>query len=59
MSQNSANVTRFDLHFKTKLNWPTYEAALKYAMYLRRALDKDHSPRDMMDIQSFMWSIAK
>ncbi|CAA6826450.1 MAG: Unknown protein [uncultured Thiotrichaceae bacterium] len=59
MSQNSANVSRFDLHFKTKLNWQTYEAALKYAMYLRRALDKDHGPRDMMDIQSFMWSIAK
>lgn len=59
MSQNSANVSRFNLNFKTKLNWQTYESALKYAMYLRRALDKEHSPRDMMDIQSFMWSIAK
>lgn len=59
MSQNSANVSRFNLNFKTKLNWTTYESALKYANYLRRALDKEHSPRDMMDIQSFMWSIAK
>lgn len=59
MSQNSANVSRFDLHFKPKLNWQTYEAALKYAMYLWRALEKEHGPRDMLDIQSFMWSIAK
>lgn len=59
MSQNAANITRFDLHFKPRLNWQTYEAAQKYALYLRRALDKEYSPRDMMDIQSFMWCIAK
>nr|CAA6816565.1 MAG: Unknown protein [uncultured Thiotrichaceae bacterium] len=60
VSQNAANLSRFELHFKTKLNWQTYEAAMTYAKYLHKSLDAaDNAPRDMMDIQAFIWSIAK
>lgn len=60
VSQNAANLSRFELHFKTKLNWQTYEAATKYAKYLYKSLgDAENTPRDMMDVQAFIWCIAK
>jgi hypothetical protein len=55
------NVTRiaarkygFDLQYQSKPNWNTYVSLLGFAETIRRDL-RDMKPRDMIDLQSFMW----
>lgn len=55
------NVTRraaaaygFDIQYASKPNWQTYSALLEFAEIVRRDL-RDLRPRDMIDIQSFLW----
>ncbi|HVE59046.1 MAG TPA: hypothetical protein VNB22_19640 [Pyrinomonadaceae bacterium] len=55
------NVTRqaareygFDLCYKSKPSWEIYASMLEFAETIRRDL-AGLEPRDMMDIQSFMW----
>jgi hypothetical protein len=55
------NVTRiaareygFDFQYKSRPSWETYANYLEFAEMVRRDLS-DLQPRDMIDIQSFMW----
>lgn len=55
------NVTRaaareygFDFHYKSRPSWDTYASLLEFAEVVRRDLH-DMRPRDMIDIQSFIW----
>jgi hypothetical protein len=55
------NVTRiaareygFDFQYKSRPSWETYANFLEFADIVRRDL-RDLRPRDMIDIQSFMW----
>jgi hypothetical protein len=55
------NVTRaaaraygYELQYKSRPAWPTYASLLEFAARLRRDL-RDLRPRDMIDLQSFMW----
>ena len=55
------NVTRvaageygFDFQYETRPSWRAYASALKFAGAVRRDL-RDMRPRDMIDIQSFIW----
>ena len=55
------NVTRaaareygFDFQYKSRPSWETYSNFLEFAELIRRDL-RDLKPRDMIDIQSFMW----
>jgi len=55
------NVTRiaarnygFDFPYQSKPNWNTYVSLLGFAEIIRRDL-RDIKPRDMIDLQSFMW----
>lgn len=55
------NVTRiaarkygFEFQYESKPNWRTYTSLLAFAETIRRDL-RDLRPRDMIDIQSFMW----
>ena len=55
------NVTRiaartygFDFQYQSKPNWETYSNLLEFAQAVRRDL-RDLRPRDMIDIQSFLW----
>jgi hypothetical protein len=55
------NVTRlaareygFNFQYQSRPSWKTYANFLKFAAVVRRDLD-DLQPRDMIDIQSFMW----
>jgi hypothetical protein len=55
------NVTRvaaaqygFDFHYRSRPNWDTYSELLELASVVRRDL-RDLAPRDMVDIQSFLW----
>ncbi len=55
------NVTRtatreygFDFFYKSRPSWETYASLLKFADIVRDDL-QDLKPRDMIDIQSFIW----
>lgn len=55
------NVTRaaaraygFDFHYHSRPSWAVYENYLAFAAAVRRDT-KDLRPRDMIDIQSFIW----
>jgi hypothetical protein len=55
------NVTRtaageygFDFQYASKPNWETYASLLEFARTVERDL-ADLEPRDMIDIQSFIW----
>jgi hypothetical protein len=55
------NVTRiaareygFDFQYQSRPSWETYASLLEFARVVRRDL-RDLKPRDMIDIQSFMW----
>lgn len=44
----------FDFPYQSKPNWETYARLLEFAAIIRRDL-RDMRPRDMIDLQSFMW----
>ena len=44
----------FDFPYQSKPNWETYTSLLAFAGTIRRDL-RDIKPRDMIDLQSFMW----
>jgi len=56
ITQNSAEICGFDIHYRSELNWKTYEAVLKFSEFLKKELI-ELKPRDMIDVQSFMWCI--
>ncbi|HEX8087947.1 MAG TPA: hypothetical protein VF762_03795 [Blastocatellia bacterium] len=58
------NVTRaaareygFDFHYKSRPSWDTYSEMLEFANVVRHDLG-DLAPRDMIDIQSFIWVLG-
>jgi hypothetical protein len=50
----AARAYGFDLHYAPQPSWATYASLLEFAAVIRRDLSDLH-PRDMIDIQSFMW----
>jgi hypothetical protein len=44
----------FDFQYQSKPNWETYTSLLAFAETIRRDL-RDLKPRDMIDLQSFIW----
>jgi hypothetical protein len=44
----------FDFEYLSRPNWNTYRSLLNFAAAIRRD-QRDLHPRDMIDIQSFMW----
>jgi len=57
VTQNAADISGFEIHYRPDLNWRTYASVLAFANYLKAELVR-FSPRDMIDIQSFMWCIS-
>jgi hypothetical protein len=53
-TRRAARKLRFDFDYVSRPNWTTYAAYLQLADYVRRSLS-DWRPRDMIDIQSFLW----
>ena len=47
----------FDLRYDSRPSWETYASLLEFAATVRRDL-RDLRPRDMIDIQSFMWVLG-
>ncbi len=57
ITRHAAELCGYEINYKPQLNWLTYSSVLNFAGYLRGEL-ADLKPRDMIDVQSFMWCIA-
>ncbi len=62
VTQNAANVLNQEINYRPELNWLSYSQVLVLAERIRKELLKDGRemliPRDMIDVQSFIWIIA-
>jgi hypothetical protein len=50
----AAKAYGFDFQYKSRPSWETYVSLLQFARQLRKDL-RELKPRDMIDLQSFMW----
>jgi hypothetical protein len=50
----AARAYGFDFQYKSRPNWETYASLLEFAATVRRDT-RDLKPRDMIDLQSFIW----
>ncbi len=58
ITQQAAQLCAFELSYRPQPNWQTYSLVLKLANYLFHEL-QELEPRDMIDVQSFMWCVAE
>lgn len=54
VTREAARAYGFDLRYASRPDWETYASLLEFAATIRRDL-RDLRPRDMIDIQSFVW----
>ena len=57
ITQHAATLCAFEINYKPQLNWLTYNSVLSLSDYLFSEIS-ELKPRDMIDVQSFMWCIA-
>jgi hypothetical protein len=57
VTQNTAEICGYEIHYKSQLNWLTYKTVLDFSSYLFHEISV-LKPRDMIDVQSFMWCIS-
>jgi hypothetical protein len=50
----AAEAYGFDFHYSSRPSWETYGSLLDFAKTVRKDV-ADLKPRDMIDIQSFIW----
>jgi hypothetical protein len=58
VTQQAADVCAFELNYRPALNWLTYKNLLEFSNYLMKNLS-ELKPKDMIDVQSFIWCIAQ
>ena len=54
VTRRAADEYGFDFEYRSRPNWQTYKGLLTFARTVSRDL-RDLRPRDMIDIQSFLW----
>lgn len=54
VTKRAARAYGFDFEYKSRPNWETYESLLRFAATVRRDV-RDLRPKDMIDIQGFIW----
>ena len=54
VTRRAAEAYGFDFAYQSRPDWPTYSDLLEFAATVKRDL-KDMRPRDLIDIQSFIW----
>jgi hypothetical protein len=54
VTRTAAHAYGFNLDYAARPSWETYASLLEFAALIRRDL-RDLRPRDMIDIQSFLW----
>lgn len=57
VTQYSSELCGWEVNYKPKLNWLTYKSVLSFSEHVRSEIS-ELEPRDMIDVQSFMWAIA-
>ncbi|HEY5926069.1 MAG TPA: hypothetical protein VIV11_30495 [Kofleriaceae bacterium] len=57
VTQNAADAYGFDFLYHSRPNWLTYKSLLDFAARVRRDT-KDLRPRDMIDLQSYIWVLG-
>ena len=53
---NAAEVARFEINYRPELNWLTYSTVMTFYGYVKQQI-ADLQPRDMIDVQNFIWCI--
>jgi hypothetical protein len=53
----AAEAYGFPLRYRSRPSWETYDSLLQFAATIRADL-RDLKPRDMIDLQSFMWVLG-
>ncbi|HLV86442.1 MAG TPA: hypothetical protein VKV39_05650 [Candidatus Sulfotelmatobacter sp.] len=53
----AAHTYGFEFQYRSRPSWATYASLLEFATVIRRNL-RDLRPRDMVDIQSFIWVLG-
>jgi len=54
VTRAAADAYDYEFHYESRPNWATYQSLLAFAQLVRRDL-RDLRPRDMIDLQSFIW----
>lgn len=54
VTKSAAKKYKFEFNYSSKPNWDTYESLLKFAAQIRADTAR-FGPRDMIDVQSFIW----
>lgn len=54
VTRSAAEAYQFDFEYRSQPAWPTYASLLAFAETVRRDV-ADLKPRDMIDLQSFIW----
>lgn len=54
VTRRAAREYEFDFEYQSRPNWRTYQSLIAFAETVRRDL-RDLEPRDMIDLQSFIW----
>ncbi len=54
VTKKAAEKYQFDFLYQSKPNWKTYQSLLDFANLIRRDTERMH-PKDMIDLQSFIW----
>lgn len=57
ITQNAAEICAYELNYRPELNARTYRCVMDFSTYLHKQISA-LEPRDMIDVQSFMWCIA-
>lgn len=57
ITQYSSELCGYEVNYKPQLNWLTYKSVLGFSEYIRSEIS-ELNPRDMIDVQSFLWCIA-
>ncbi len=62
VTQNAAAVLGLEINYRPELNWLTYSRVLELAKLIKDRLAacgrEELEPRDMIDVQSFIWIVA-
>jgi len=53
---NAAEVARFEINYRSELNWLTYFSVMQFYKHVRQAI-ADLNPKDNIDVQNFIWCI--
>lgn len=57
VTRKAARAYEFEFHYQSRPAWTTYASLLAFADVVRRDL-RDLRPRDLIDIQSFLWVLG-